>query len=140
MSPSLQVRAPEPTTQDPPLQVSVVVQASPSSQESVFGVKAQPVAGRQESSVQPLPSLQVRVPEPTQPPPKHESVVVQRLLSLQGFVLFVFRQPEAGLQVSVVQMLESSQPRAVPAWHEPPLHWSFSVQRFPSLHDALLAV
>ena len=78
-------------------------------QDAVLFVKTQPEDGTQESFVQPFPSLQVRVPDPMHAPPEQVSTVVQRLLSVQGFVLFAYTQPVAGMQVSVVQMFPSLQ-------------------------------
>ena len=110
----MQVRLPEPT-QLPPEQTSVVVQAFPSLHVTLLLVNTQPWLGTQESSVQRLPSLQVRLPEPTHAPPLQTSVVVQRLPSLQGAVLFEYWQPTAGSQVSVVQTSPSLQLFAAPA-------------------------
>src|SRR2546426_136384 len=55
-------------THVPPLQMSTVVQASPSSHGAVLGVCTQPVTGLHESSVQTLPSLQL-LGVPTHRPP-----------------------------------------------------------------------
>jgi hypothetical protein len=62
-------------------------------------------------------------------------VPLQRFPSLQPvpFVTGVFSQPVAGLQLSAVQTLLSSQFRAVPAVHVPPWQVSAPLQRFPSL-------
>src|SRR5205807_8342832 len=73
-----------PPTQAPRAQVSAVVQALPSVQGAVFGVFTQPVAGLQVSSVQTLPSLQLRAGPPTQTPPAQVSAVVQALPSLHA--------------------------------------------------------
>ena len=73
--PSLQSGA-GPPTQLPPLQMSLVVQALPSSQGALFGVFKQPVAGSQLSSVQGLPSLQLGAGPPTQLPPLQVSLCV----------------------------------------------------------------
>ena len=56
--PSSQLGA-DPPTQEPAAQVSVVVQASPSSQGEVLFAFTQPLAGLQESSVHTLPSSQL---------------------------------------------------------------------------------
>src|SRR6266550_3533653 len=75
----------EPARQTPPEQVSLLVQALPSSQGALLGVKVHPVP-LQASSVHTLPSSQVNaVPEQT--PLAHVSLRVQRLLSLQGALL-----------------------------------------------------
>jgi hypothetical protein len=95
--------------QTPPLHVSPDVQALPSSQAFELLVKAQPVAGLHVSFVQALPSLQtVAVPGWHVPPP-HVSPVVHALPSSQEFVFGTETQPDAGLHVSVVHGLESSQ-------------------------------
>src|SRR4029077_5463820 len=66
----------------PPEPVSLVVQALPSSHGAVFGVWTQPVAGLQESSVQPLPSSQLGAGPEWQRPATQTSFVVQALPSL----------------------------------------------------------
>ena len=100
-------------TQPPPLQVSVVVQAFPSLQETVLLAWAQPVAATQESLVQALPSSQPRGGPPTHAPPLQVSEVVQAFPSLQEIVLLVWVQPVAGTQESLVQALPSSQDAGV---------------------------
>src|SRR5207247_5347080 len=77
---------------------------------------------------------------PTHFPPLHVSLVVQALPSLHGAVLFVWTQPVAGSQLSVVHTFPSSQLGAGPPTHVPPLHVSFVVQASPSLHGAVLFV
>ena len=79
----------------PPLQTSLVVQALPSSHESLLVMFKQPVPGSHESVVHTLPSLQsvAEVSAPAQLPPLHTSLVVQALPSLHG-VLSAF----AGLE------------------------------------------
>jgi hypothetical protein len=89
----------------PPPQVSLVVQAFPSSQDAVLLVWTQPVAGLQESSVQGLLSLQLGAAPPWHVPPPQVSPVVQAFPSLQDAVLLVWTQPVAGLQESSVQGL-----------------------------------
>ena len=84
---SLQLGA-APPTQDPPAQVSAVVQALPSSQDAVLLALTQPVAGTHESSVQGLLSSQLGAEPPTQDPPAQVSAVVQALPSSQVTVLF----------------------------------------------------
>jgi hypothetical protein len=86
--PSLQL-AGGPATQLPPLQVSLVVQASPSSHGALLLVWTHPVAGLQLSSVQTFPSLQFGAGPPTQLPPLHVSLVVQALPSSHGALLLV---------------------------------------------------
>ena len=88
--------------------------------------------------MQRLPSSQSGGGPPTQAPSTQVSLVVQALPSLHETVLFVCAQPLAGLQVSVVQPLPSSQFGAAPPTHTPPEHVSFVVQALPSLHTATL--
>ena len=130
----------EPPTQDPPAQVSDVVQALPSSQEAVLFVKTQPVAGTHESSVQPLLSSQIGAEPPTQDPTAQVSTVVQALPSSQEAVLFVKTQPVAGTQESSVQGLLSSQIGAEPPTQDPAAQVSGVVQALPSLQAAVLFV
>jgi len=86
-----------PPTQAPPAQVSLVVQALPSSQWSVLFVNTQTPPG-QVSVVQPLASshwlswvhsVQPGMGAPLQLPPAHTSSLVQVWLSSQGLLLFV---------------------------------------------------
>jgi hypothetical protein len=91
------------------------------------------VAASQLSSVQGLASLQF-----TGVPARHvekaqASPVVQAFPSSQAIVLFTVTQPVAGLQLSVVQRLPSSQLSGVPT-QAPPEHVSPVVQALPSLH------
>jgi len=125
----------DPPMHVPPPQASPVVQAFPSSQATALSVWKQPEAGLQPSSVHTLLSLHVAVvsvwtqPEaglhesevqrllssqaradaPLHVPPPHESPVVQASPSSQAAALFVWKQPEAGVQPSSVQTLPSSQ-------------------------------
>jgi hypothetical protein len=97
-----------PPTQAPPLHVSLVVQALPSSQDPATGADVHPVAGLQVSTVHALPSSgQVRACPP-HVPPLHVSFVVQALPSLQAPVFGVDEHPVVGLQLSVVHTLPSS--------------------------------
>src|SRR5207247_7248071 len=86
-----------PPTQPPATQVSFVVQALPSSQETVLGVWTQPDAELQESLVQTLLSSQLGGSPPTHAPPLHVSFVVQALPSSQETVLVVWTQPDIEL-------------------------------------------
>ena len=110
--PSLQL-AGGPGEQLPPLHVSFVVHASPSSHGALLLVWTHPVAGLQLSSVQTFPSLQFGAGPPTQLPPLHVSLVVHALPSSQGALLLVWTHPVAGLQLSSVQALLSLQSAAV---------------------------
>jgi uncharacterized membrane protein len=93
-----------------------VVQASPSLHAAVLAVITQPVAGLQLSVVQTFPSSQLSVPVPGwHDPPEQTSPVVQASPSLHAAVLAVITQPVAGLQLSSVQTLVSSQGSVVPA-------------------------
>ena len=136
---SLQASA-GPPAHAPPLQVSDVVQASPSLHGATLSVCMQPVPGMQESSVQGLPSSQLNGDDPAQAPPEQTSPVEQGSPSSQGAALFVWTQPIAVLQESSVQTLPSLQSRAAPPAHAPPLQVSDVVHAFPSLHAAVLFV
>src|SRR5438552_1407737 len=103
-------------------------------------VCAQPVDGLQVSSVQGLPSSQLGAAPPTHRPPLQVSLGVQAFPSLQAALLLVWAQPVDGLQVSSVQSLPSSQLRATPPMHCPPLQVSLVVQALPSLQATWLAV
>jgi hypothetical protein len=73
----------------PPLHESPLVHALPSEHAlASLLVKTQPVAGLQESSVQVLPSLHASAGPGAHEPPEHVSVVVHRLLSVHGTLLF----------------------------------------------------
>ena len=98
-----------PPTQAPLAQVSLVVQALPSSQDAALLVLRQPVAGSHESSVQPLASSQSRALPPMQAPPVQASFVVQALPSSHTKLLFAWTHPVAGSHESSVQSLRSSQ-------------------------------
>jgi glyoxylate utilization-related uncharacterized protein len=136
---SLQLGA-APPTQEPPEQVSLVVQAFPSLQDAVLLLWVQPVAGLQASLVQPLLSLQLGAAPPTQVPLAQVSPAVQALPSLHDAVLLVCVQPVAGLQPSLVQTLPSSQLGADPPAQAPPEQVSLVVQALPSLQGAVLLV
>jgi hypothetical protein len=127
-----------PPAQAPPLQVSAVVQASPSLQGAVLLVFRQPVAGLQESLVQTFPSSQLAAGPLLQAPPLQASPTVQASPSSQGAVLLALTQPVAGSQESSVQVLLSSQFGGAPPTHAPALHVSAVVQASPSLQGTLL--
>ena len=135
--PSLQFVG-EPGAQLPPLQVSPVVQASPSSHGALLLLWTHPVAGLQLSSVQTFPSLQFGAGPPTQLPPLHVSLVVHALPSSQGALLLVWTHPVAGLQLSSVQALLSLQFGGGPPTHAPLLQVSLVVQALPSSHGPVL--
>jgi hypothetical protein len=78
------------------------------------GVKTQPVAAAQVSTVQILPSSQVSAGPPTQLPPAHLSAVVQASLSVHPRVLFACWQPRVVSQESSVHTLESLHEMVVP--------------------------
>ena len=101
-----------PPAQLPALQVSVVVQALPSSHEEVLLECWHPLAGSHESSVHSLLSSQSGAGPPTQIPSAQRSDVVQALPSSQPLVL----KPVTG---------------QVPA----PSQVVLSVHGFPSSHD-----
>jgi len=129
-----------PGTHRPPLQTSPPVQLFPSEQGAALLVWTQPVAELQVSSVHTFPSSQLGDAPPTHLPPPHLSLVVQAFPSLHRAVLFVSKQPVAGLQVSSVQTLPSSQLSAGPPTQPPLLQVSLVVQAFPSLQGAVLAL
>src|SRR2546428_395262 len=104
----------------PPEQTLFVVHALPVLHGAVLLVWAQPVAGLQVSVVQRLWSSQLGAAPPSQLPPAQVSLVVQAFPSLQEAVLLVWVQPVAGLQVSLVQTLPSSQLGAAPPTQLPP--------------------
>jgi hypothetical protein len=132
-SPSSQLSVPEPA-QRPPPQVSPKVQASPSSQELLFGANAQPLLGLHESSVQTFPSSQGNGVPAWQVPPEQTSPCVQASPSVQLRELAGNTHPVSGSQMSSVQTSLSSQ-RAESAEKTHPvagLHQSW-VQSIPSL-------
>src|SRR2546425_11776314 len=87
-----------------------------------------------------FPSSQLGAGPPRHRPPLHLSLVVQPFPSLHGAVLFVWKQPVAGLQVSSVQTLPSSQVSAGPPTQPPLLQVSLVVQAFPSLQGGEVSV
>src|SRR5437667_352120 len=124
----------------PAWQVSVRVQALPSSHAAVFGAWTQPVAAVQESSVHGLPSSQFGGGPPTHLPPAHVSPVVQALPSSQRAAFALFTQPVVALQTSSVQAFPSSQLGAGPPTQRPPVQVSAVVQAFPSSQGAVFGV
>jgi hypothetical protein len=137
--PSLQLGG-APPTHAPPLQVSAVVHASPSSQPNALFVNTQPEAGLHESEVQTLLSLQTSGAPPKHTPPLQVSLVVHVLPSSQLAVLFVNTQPEAELHESDVQTLPSLQTNGTAPVQTPPPQVSTVVHASPSLQDAVLLV
>jgi hypothetical protein len=122
----------------PALHVSPVVQRSPSLHDTLVGEWTQPEDGLQLSSVQMLPSSQLRgvlwqLCEPVQC-----SFSVQRSVSTQSVSLLQQPpmdecwQPVDGAQESAVQGLWSSQSGAVPGRQTPELQRSRPLQRLPS--------
>ncbi len=122
-------------TQLPPPQMSPNVHAFLSSHSLVLFVKTQPVAGTQVSVVQTLSSVHGGMVAPLQTPWPHASSLVQALLSVQVPVTFVCTQPLAGLQLSDVQTLLSSQLSGL-VMHAPVTQVSPVVHASPSLHVA----
>ena len=92
------------------------------------------------SSVQSFRSSHSRAGPPTQVPPEQVSAVVQAFPSSQALVLFVWTHPAAGLHVSVVQTLPSSQTTGEAPAQLPPPHTSPVVQAFPSSQAFVLLV
>ena len=136
--PSSQANA-GPPTHAPPLQASLVVQALLSTQTEVLLTYLQPLAGSQLSVVQGLLSSQFGAAPPLHTPPRHASLVVQALLSLQVERLLTLTQlPVPLLQLSPVQPLPSLQDFGWPATHLAAEHASPTVHASPSLHAAEL--
>ena len=121
-----------PGWQVPPEQLSPTVQASPSEQAFALFVETHPVADSHVSVVQGLLSLQTAAGPARHAPNAHTSPIVHALPSSQASVLFAKTQPVAGLQLSVVHLLPSSQTRSAPDWHTPPEQTSPTVQTFGS--------
>jgi hypothetical protein len=134
---SLQL-GPGPPWQAPLSHVSPVVQAFPSLHMLTLLVWTHPVAGLHASSVHGFPSSQFCAGPPLHVPLPQVSPVVQTLPSSQGAVLFVKTHPVAGLQLSVVHTLASSQTTGVPTWQVPPPQCSPLVQALPSSHGFVL--
>ena len=99
----------------------------------VCAVCPQPDAGLQVSAVQELSSLQLTVLPTQLPPGEQVSPVVQALLSLHDPVMGVCAHPDAGLQVSRVHALLSSQFGTVC------VHWC-EVPSQPSVVQTLLSL
>jgi len=129
-----------PPTQRPPLHVSLVVQALPSSHASVLLPWMHPSAVSQVSVVQMFESLQLGAAPPMQVPPLHVSLVVHALPSLQGAVFAALTQPTTALQLSSVQGLVSLQSGGAPPTQPPALQVSAVVHAFPSSHGTVLLV
>jgi hypothetical protein len=130
----------EPPTQALSAQVSLVVQALPSSQLTELATYTQPETLSQLSSVHRLLSSQTGAEPPTQTLSAQVSLVVQASPSLQLAVLEVKTQPLAGLQLSSVHGLLSLQTGAEPPTQTLAAHVSLVVQALPSLQLAVLAV
>ncbi len=115
------------------MQPSPTVHELPSSQVAVLGVARQaPLLNVQLSSVHGLASSQFLVEVPWQTPPWHASPSEQALPSSHVASMGKNTQPCAGLQLSVVQMLLSSQVTGL-AWQSPLTQLSPAVQALPSL-------
>lgn len=127
-----------PTPRHAPLvHTSLLVHALPSSHGVLlaFGVKTQPTAGLQVSSVQKVLSSQARGEPVHTPEPLHESLTVQAEPSLQGVpgITGVCTQPPLGLHESAVQGLPSSQLTVEPTHVPLPLQASALVHALESL-------
>lgn len=134
--PSLQLGG-VPPTQTPRLQVSLVVQASPSSQAFTLFTLTHPVTILHESLVQELASLQFAGEPLTQTPPLQASPTVHALPSLQALVLFTKTHPTPLWQLSLVQGFPSLQTGGAPPTQSPPAQVSPVVHGSPSLQEAL---
>src|SRR5262249_36817067 len=129
-----------PPTQLPPEQVSLVVQALPSSHGAVLFACVQPLAALQESVVHTLLSLQSGGGPPAQLPPAQWSPVVHALPSSQGSLLFTCVQPLAGLHASSGQPLPSLPLRGAPSTQVPLELWSLVVPALPSLQGSVFTL
>jgi hypothetical protein len=140
--PSLQSSGAPPTQTAVASHASPVVQALPSLQSVPTGrtVGVHPVAAAQLSAVQTFPSSQLGGAPAVQAPPAHVSPTVHAFPSSQGFALFTWTHPVAGLHESSVQGLLSLQTVAAPGVQEPAAHRSPAVQAFPSSQAAVLFV
>ena len=127
-----------PPAHEPPLHLSLVVHALPSSHGWTLLACTQPLTTSHESLVHRLPSSQFGGGPPTQLPLPHLSFVVQALLSSQAMVLFTCTQPVAGSHESFVHGFPSSQPSAGPPAQLPLLHLSLVVHALPSLQASVL--
>ena len=135
---SLHVRAAPPLHLPLP-HVSLVVHALLSSQARMLFVNTHPVAAVHVSFVHGLLSLHGGFAVPLHAPWLHASPPVHASLSLQVPVMGALLQPLAGLQLSSVQTLLSSQFAGV-AVHVPVTHVSPVVQASPSLHASPLSL
>ena len=118
--------------------MSLVVHALLSLQGLALFVCTQPLAGLHESLVQTLLSSQLTAVPPLHTPAVHASFVVHALPSSQLPLTGEKTQPLAGLQLSLVQTLLSSQASAAPPVQTPALQVSFVVHALPSLHGPLM--
>lgn len=132
----------------PALHVPAIVQVSKplhalESEHDAPGVAmlVQPAVGSQASAVHAWLSLQFRAePGMHEPRALHVSAPLQTLPSLHEAPVFgVWTQPVAGLQVSVVHSLLSSQDGATPFTHTPAEQNSAPSQRSESAHDGPLS-
>jgi len=128
-----------PPVQTPSRHLSLTVQELPSSHAAVLGVKVQPVALLQASSVQGLPSEQGSALPGVQAPAVQISPNVQTLPSEQLAVVSLWTQPLTGSQVSAVHGFRSSQLATEPGTHAPPLQMSPTVQPLLSLQPSLFS-
>jgi len=126
-----------PGTHTPPAQASFAVHTLLSLQGAVLSACLHPAETSQLSAVHGLPSSQPSAAPALQVPLAHTSPAVHALLSLHAWVLFALTQPVAVEHESVVQLLASSQPSAVPP-HKPFVQTSLPVQALPSSHAAVL--
>ena len=120
----------------PPAHASPLVHKLPSLHGAGLLVCVQPLAGTQASVVHGLPSSQLGAAPPTHVPPLHWSFNVQAELSSHAIVLLLCVHPLAGLQLSVVQTLLSSQSSVLPGMQLPPEQVSVVLHALPSVHAA----
>ncbi len=131
---------PTPGVQPPSAQVSPTVHALLSLQAAVLLTFLHPDAGSQLSSLHKLPSPQAAALPATHKPPPQASPTVHALPSLHGTSLLTCAHPSFPSQLSVVQMLLSSQLVVPPGRQTASLQASPMVQTLPSSQAMLLAL
>ncbi len=128
-----------PGTHLPSAHVSFAVQALLSVQPALLNKKVQPDVATHKSSVQGLPSLQLRTFPAVHAPPAHTSAVVQAFPSEHGRSFALCVQPLVGAHASVVQAFWSSHEVLAPGKQTPPPQWSPVVHALVSSHGEALA-
>ena len=126
----------------PPLHVSAVVQASPSSHDAVVREVVHPAAESHPSETHGFAAFasHTRGGPPLHVPPLHVSAVVQASPSLHDEVVREVTHPATESHPSETHgsAAFASHTRGGPPLHVPPLHVSAVVQASPSSHDAVV--